>query len=444
MPRKPLALAVAIAAFALQASSAQADPALAGTFDVTGNPGRMATGPDGNVWFTLSTTDDKQLGKITPSGAVTEFHLPVTLTGLTTGPDGNLWGTTTNAIVKIPPANPTAATSFTDNNIASGSDITTGPNGNLWTGGNPGLVVEIPPGNPGQAGGDTAHSSIVQGTGLGITSGPDGNLWIIDNNVTPDDSAIVRFNTAGLVQGTPAKPGGGLNNAQIAAGPAGQAVFTQPVNTPERVGRVDLSGNIQFTAGANGLGDPTGIVFGNDGAYWIANFGANALRRLTPTGDLTQPINFDAGPRYLAKGANDTLWVGLEQANKIAEVTGVSAPPPVIVPPMVTPPTNKPSGPAIVGHIFRVSGRFVTIPVGCAGSNTCSGRITLRTAKVVAAKKRKLKLGSARFSIVAGQTKRVKVKLSKKAGKLVRKEHALQAVATIGHTSKKVTLKRKK
>jgi hypothetical protein len=78
-----------------------------------------------------------------------------------------------------------------------------------------------------------------------------------------------------------------------------------------------------------GIGDPTGIVFGNDQAYWTANFGVDKLRRLTPAGDLTEPINFDAssGPRYITKGPNDTLWVSLETSNKIAEITGVSAPP---------------------------------------------------------------------------------------------------------------------
>src|SRR5437763_15043641 len=76
MLRKPLALAAAVIAVALQAPSAHAAPALAGTFDVTGNPGRMATGPDGNVWFTLTmTSDTKQLGKFKTAGVVTEYEL---------------------------------------------------------------------------------------------------------------------------------------------------------------------------------------------------------------------------------------------------------------------------------------------------------------------------------------------------------------------------------
>jgi hypothetical protein len=182
---------------------------------------------------------------------------------------------------------------------------------------------------------------------LGIAAGGDGNLWIIDDNgTTPDDTAIVRFNTAGLVQGAPIKPGGRLQQAQITAGPAGQVAFTQPTgNTvPQRMGRIDFSGHIDFTVMPGGTGvDPTGIVFGNDGAYWTATFANDKLGRLTPDGTFTQPISFPpvAGPRYLAKGAGDTLFVSLEQGKKIARVTGVSAPPPP--PPPPPPPDTAPT-----------------------------------------------------------------------------------------------------
>src|SRR5260370_24884826 len=52
----------------------------------------IATGPDGNLWFTEDNVN--QIGRITPSGAITEF--PVSggrPFGITTGPDGNLWFT---------------------------------------------------------------------------------------------------------------------------------------------------------------------------------------------------------------------------------------------------------------------------------------------------------------------------------------------------------------
>ena len=432
MPRKSLALAAAMLAVALQAPSAHAAPALAGTFPLTdGQPGEITAGPDGNVWFTVGGVLDKQIGKITPSGAVTEYEITgdPTLKGLTSGPDGNLWATATNAVVKIPPGDPTSATSFTDAGIGSTADIVTGPDGHLWTGSDA-TVIEIRPANPGV--GDTPHSGIVAGTAKGIAVASDGTLWIADNNSA--DSAIVHFNTAGTVIGAPIKTDDGLLQTQIAAGPAGQIAFTQPVHTPQRVGRIDAAGNLQFTNMPNGLGDPTGITFGNDGAYWTANFGVDKLRRITPTGDLTEPITFDAnsGPRYVTKGPGDTLWVSLETSNKIAKITGVSAPP-VTVPPVVTPPSVTFHGLKPHGS-FRVRGHFVTIPLACqAGlSSNCTGTITLRTAKAVAAKKkRQLKLGSKSFSIAPGKTGRVKIKLSTTALKLLSKKHTLKAVATV-------------
>jgi streptogramin lyase len=447
MSRKPLALAAALVAVALQAPSAHAAPALAGTFDVTGNPGEITAGPDGNVWFTLSSTsDNKQFGKIAPDGTVTEYASPgnVELKGITAGPDGNLWATAINFVVKIPPGDPTSAQKFNDTTIGGPSDITTGPDSNLWTAsGN--QVIMVPPANPGA--GDVAHGSILAGNDpQGIAVGSDGNLWIVDNT-NDDNSAIVRFNTSGNVVGTPTKPGGALNQGRIAAGPAGQMLFTQSITSPQRVGRIDFSGNIQFTNMPNGLGDPIGVVFGNDGAYWIANFGASKIRRLTPAGDLTEPITLPAGARFLAKGANDTLWASLEQANKIARITGVSAP---LVPP-AGPPSPPPPAPIALpsfvgGHVFQVSKGTVTIPVACRAATTCVGTMTLRTAKAVATKKKRvLKLGSSKYSIAPGKTKRVKVKLSKAALRLLRKKPTLQAVATLsasGKTaSRKVTIK---
>src|SRR5436305_6562797 len=329
MPRKPLALAAAVVALALQAPSAHAAPTLAGTFPTTGTlsgtPGRLAAGSDGNVWFVInSSTDNKQLGKITPSGAVTEYATPGndSLIGITAGPDGNIWATTIGNVVKITPGDPTTATEFVDPNILSQSEITTGPDGNLWAGSNTG-VVKIPPGNPGGVH-DTFFSGLFTGTALGITAGGDGNLWVANNTADPNTSTIVRVSTSGVVQGTPTPAGNTLQQSELAAGPPGQVTFTEPIGggVPERVGRVDYSGNVAFTDMPGGLGDPVGITLGNDGAYWIANFGADKVRRMTPAGDVTEPISFAAnsGPRQITKGPNDTLWVSLETAQKIAKI----------------------------------------------------------------------------------------------------------------------------
>jgi virginiamycin B lyase len=55
-------------------------------------PRALAAGPDGNVWFSEYRTN--KIGRITPSGAVTEFELPRPNSGpgdITAGADGAMW-----------------------------------------------------------------------------------------------------------------------------------------------------------------------------------------------------------------------------------------------------------------------------------------------------------------------------------------------------------------
>jgi streptogramin lyase len=57
----------------------------------------ITSGPDGNMWLAqYSAADVSEIGRITPSGTVTEFPLPdaaAVPNAITTGPDGNLWFT---------------------------------------------------------------------------------------------------------------------------------------------------------------------------------------------------------------------------------------------------------------------------------------------------------------------------------------------------------------
>src|SRR5260221_6830523 len=57
-------------------------------------PRGITAGPDGNVWFAES--GGNKIGRITPSGSITEFPTPTKSSGpwgITTGPDGNVWFT---------------------------------------------------------------------------------------------------------------------------------------------------------------------------------------------------------------------------------------------------------------------------------------------------------------------------------------------------------------
>jgi hypothetical protein len=73
--------------------------------------------------------------------------------------------------------------------------------------------------------------------------------------------------------------------------------------------------------------------------------------------------------------------------------------------------------------------------VNCpAGSATaCTGRLSLVSDPVVAAaaKRKRLRLGSKRFRVAAGKTKKVKIKVSRKGRKTIAKRHKLRAKLTI-------------
>jgi streptogramin lyase len=107
-------------------------------------PGQLSSitpGPDGALWFLdpshyssfLGGEDagpGPRLGRITTTGAVSEYPLPVVPRAITTGPDGNLWASTRNGVLRITPAG--VATAFSDPHVHDGGGIVAGPDGSLW------------------------------------------------------------------------------------------------------------------------------------------------------------------------------------------------------------------------------------------------------------------------------------------------------------------------
>jgi streptogramin lyase len=321
MRRLPLAV---LALLALAPATASAAPAVSGEFPTSGTlsgaPKHLTLGSDGNIWVAL---DNNNIAKVTPAGAVTEFTPAPALNspnGITTGPDGNLWLTQNGGVAMIAPSNPTVDTKFTVGGLTNPQGITTGPDNNLWTGSD-NNVFKIPLANPSTA---TAYFlGSASASARGIARGNDGQLWVADFGL----HRIVSVTTGGVITPYLTAPTGGPMGT--AAGPGTQIAFSDPIVQPEEVGLINPGGQPQRIVALGGSGDPTDIVFGNDGAYWFTRFGGNDLLRLTPDGQQTTLTGFSAtaGPRYLTKGPGDTLWVGLETKKKVALITGVSAPP---------------------------------------------------------------------------------------------------------------------
>ena len=104
MVRRFVSVALAGCVFAALASVMVAVAAAAGAagvvttypLPVAGTVQGVATGPDGNVWFTEDNTATvAQIGRVTPDGTFTMFPLPAGADplGITAGPDGAMWFT---------------------------------------------------------------------------------------------------------------------------------------------------------------------------------------------------------------------------------------------------------------------------------------------------------------------------------------------------------------
>jgi virginiamycin B lyase len=324
MPRLATHLKTCVAAAAVAAvlpAAASAAPALDGTFTPSAAPGHITNGPDGAVWFTLpGGAGSKDFGRIAPNGTISEFDTPNNVMpsditfgpNVAGGPNNRLWLDYNGGVVKVDPANPGAGTDFPIATIAGPRDIAPDRDGNLWVITATGLTKVAPTG--------TKIADVAAGAGgRDIALGGDGRMWWADfgGSAIQATQTAAPYTTTKITDTTTAPQG-------IAAGPGTQVAFGSPNSL---LGRVGPAGGPQYTTDA-GADAGFGIVLGGDGAYWTTRFVKDGLGRLTSAGAYTTPIALPAGsgPRSIATGPNNTLWVVLETSKKIARITGVTPP----------------------------------------------------------------------------------------------------------------------
>jgi streptogramin lyase len=322
------ALTLGLLALTLIATPAGAAPAVSGEFDVPGlgSNNKLVQGPDGNIWVTLDGIG-RDVARITPAGAVTEFDLEaITPSGIAVGPEGRIWITRNGGVISFDPANPVGTKDPTDLiQIGTAHSIVLGPDGNLWVATNDKLV-KIPPAAP-----LTATEIAVPGLApkdIDVA----GALLVV-----ADFQRILASTTSGVT--TEFKVGGQAQG--VAGGPDGQYAFTQPVNPPKEIGLLSpVAAPLVFSAEGT---DPFGIVFGTDGAYWAPEFVSDGLTRLTPNGQLSGLTGFakGSGPRQIAAGPGNTLWVTLEMTKKVGRVSGVDPPAVPVSPPVSLEPRTQ-------------------------------------------------------------------------------------------------------
>jgi virginiamycin B lyase len=164
-----------------------------------GANGGITAGPLGNVWFPAGNG----MGEITPSGVVTYFTLPHPAFEVTEGPDGNIWYTDPNVnptiVGKMTPTG--TVTEYPLSGVHGGAvGIVAGPDGNLWTliaGSNPGIIVRIT-----TSGVITEYDTPtdVNGSTNRIVAGRDNNLWYTRNSAAQSDVQYVgQITTSGKI-----------------------------------------------------------------------------------------------------------------------------------------------------------------------------------------------------------------------------------------------------
>jgi streptogramin lyase len=213
---------------ALFVAPAFAAPTITGEFDVPGlgNNNKLVQGPDGNIWVTLNGTE-KDVAKITPDGAVTEYKLEaVTASGITVGPDNRLWITRNGGLISFEAGNPEGTKQLTAIvEIGISHSIVRGPDNNLWVA-TDNALLRIPV----EAGGKAGAPKEFPVAGL---SPKDidlaGQLLVVADFA---GSRVVTSTTDGKLDEH--KVTGGVQG--VAGNPNGQYAFTQPTAEPREFG----------------------------------------------------------------------------------------------------------------------------------------------------------------------------------------------------------------
>jgi streptogramin lyase len=298
--------------------------------------GRMVAGSDGNMWFADNGIDSTVIGRIAPGGEVTEFNAEGTYKPrwLTLGPEGDVWYTAglpglklvgegeSSAIGRITPSG--AVTEFTLKNKKSGlQEITTGADGDLWfvnaSKATDAIGRVTPTGEIEEY--KLPHPWLVPS---GIAPASDGNVYFGasgENEEEEPENLIEEITTSGEIKTAKRIEPEPL---LLAAGPEGSLWFTanqaEPV-TPNVVGRLTPGGEFkEFTSFLSPEIRAGLITPGPDGNMWFTTFdektdakqigvigtGAPAASQTPPTVTGADQVGGDLA----CEGATWATWAG--------------------------------------------------------------------------------------------------------------------------------------
>ncbi|MBK5219410.1 MAG: hypothetical protein JJE35_06470 [Thermoleophilia bacterium] len=334
----------------------------------------LVSGPDGNLWFVghnYSLGRDL-VGKVTPSGAVSEFEVSAQASPaaaeIAAGTDGSLWFTdpNSNAIGRV-----TTSGQITKFAVptpgAAPTAIAAGPGG-LW------FTEEAADkiGRIAYNGTITEFSLPAGARPTGIAVGPENALWV----TAKGSGKIARLTPSGTVTEFSLPDPDSLPHA-IVAGPGGDLWFSE--EAAPRVGRITPAGVIdEFPVPTrSGTYD---LAVATDGDLWFTS--GHLIGSISVSGETGEPACVDSLCRLpitaLAAGPDGSVWfgTGLREvegggnahilALSESGIVGEFAPPPLAV--------------RIGPRAGRVAAGLTTVGFSCAGGaagEACSGFLRL-------------------------------------------------------------------
>jgi streptogramin lyase len=272
----------------------------------------IATGSDGNLWFTETSTS--LVGRVNTSGtALAQFSFSSggAPFGIASGADGNLWVTlpgigASNWIGRITTAGVSATFPVPSENAFPEQGIVAGPGGMWFSEEDTNQIATIP-----YDGGAITEYPITHGSEPNaIVPGPDGNLWF----VLTDSNSIGSMTPQGVsttypIAGTTCNPGDPVG---IAAGSDGALWFTESTQdgTGAFIGRITTGGTLAYLPYPLTNGQPGAMVAGPDEALWFVDMTANVVGRVTTAGLFTFYVvpTADARPEAITVGPDGNLW----------------------------------------------------------------------------------------------------------------------------------------
>ena len=317
----------------------------------------IANGPDGRLWVAR----DKRIDAVTPSGTVSAFTVPGTVSDLATGPDGLVWFAeyTSDSVGRI--ATTGATTIFPLPAGSAPASITTGPDGALWIGlGKSGGIMRMTTG-----GSWTVTPLPFSSQVSSITTGADGAIWFGDLG----GSRIGRLDVGPL-------SGPAVTALVPSVGPAGTVV----------------------TVTGHALGGVRSVSVGDVNAAFTAG-SASSLRVTMPPGAGAAPIRVRT-----AAGTSPPT-----DASTFSYSTTAGAPSPSAAPPPA--PTVTVSAPSL-----STTGTLtVSISATRPGAFEVAAALPVSGTKAHVARATKLRIpraGTAKGTLTSTGTKKVRLKLN--------------------------------